>query len=61
MGIYQILTNRLATQVRFCDLEDDMILARLAAITESDLERLRRYHPAHQRLLEVLPRPNKGE
>src|SRR5436309_707731 len=28
MGIYQILTNPLATQVRFCDLEGDMILAR---------------------------------
>jgi hypothetical protein len=52
----RILTNRLATQVKFYDLEDNMTLTRLSALTERDLERVSKYHQAHHRLLEALVR-----
>jgi HD domain-containing protein len=52
----RILTNPLATQVKFYDLEDNMTLTRLSALTERDLERVSKYHQAHQRLLEALAR-----
>lgn len=50
----RVLTNSLATQVKLYDLEDNMTLTRLTAITEKDVQRLQRYHKAHQRITQAL-------
>lgn len=55
-AIERVLTAPLAMRVKFYDLEDNMTLSRLSALTDRDLERVRRYHRAHQRLLEALAR-----
>lgn len=52
--IERVITNPLATQVKLYDLEDNMTLTRLSAITEKDFQRLQRYHKAHQRVLQAL-------
>lgn len=52
--IDRILTNPLATQVKQYDLEDNMNLTRLSALSEKDSERLHRYHKAYQRVIQKL-------
>ena len=53
--IDRVLTDRLATQVKRYDLEDNMNLTRIqTSLSDRDLERLRRYHAAHQRILQAL-------
>lgn len=52
--INRILPNPLATRVKRYDLEDNMTLTRLAQLGEKDVERLHRYHKAHQRVMEKL-------
>jgi len=49
--IDRVLTNPLATQVKRYDLEDNMMLTRMAVLTAKDVERLQRYHTVYQRLL----------
>ncbi len=53
--IDRVLTDPLATQVKRYDLEDNMTLTRLSALTDRDLERLQRYHRAYQKILAALP------
>lgn len=52
--IDRILTNALAMRVKRYDLEDNMNLTRIETLTERDLQRLQRYHQAHQRILQAL-------
>jgi len=52
--IDRVLTNRLATQVKLYDLEDNMDTTRLNVLTEKDWERLQRYHQARRRVLKAL-------
>ena len=47
----RVLTNALATRVKRYDLEDNMTLTRLDQLSEKDLQRLQRYHKAHQRVM----------
>jgi hypothetical protein len=55
--IDRVLTNALATQVKRFDLEDNMTLTRLSALTEKDMSRLQRYHRAHRKILAALKPP----
>lgn len=43
-----------ARRVKLLDLEDNMNVSRLADLTDKNIERLKRYQKAHQRLSEVL-------
>ena len=52
----RVAGNPLALQVKLYDLEDNMTLTRLTALTPRDLERLQKYHAARQRLLEAVSR-----
>lgn len=52
--IDRILLNSLATQVKLYDLEDNMTLTRLTSLSDKDLERLQKYHKAHQKILQAL-------
>ncbi len=52
--IDRILPNPLATRVKRYDLEDNMTLTRMKALSDRDLERLQRYHKAHQRVMTAL-------
>lgn len=52
--IQRVLTDPIATQVKRYDLEDNMNLTRLATVTDHDLQRLQRYHQAHQCILQAL-------
>jgi len=52
--IDRILVNPLATRVKRYDLEDNMTLTRLGALSDKDVDRLQRYHKAHRRVLEAL-------
>ena len=52
--IDRVLTNRLAMRVKRYDLEDNMTLTRMTALTSKDLERLQRYHTVYQRLLKAI-------
>ncbi|MEX0270969.1 phosphohydrolase [Leptolyngbyaceae cyanobacterium UHCC 1019] len=47
----RVLTNPLATHVKRYDLEDNMTLTRLENVSEKDLQRLQRYHRAHQQVI----------
>ena len=40
--------NPLATCVKLLDLEDNMSMTRLGALTDADIDRLKRYHAAYQ-------------
>ena len=40
-----------ARRVKLADIEDNLDLLRLTELTEKDVERLRKYHQAHRRLL----------
>ena len=51
--ITRVLTNFLASRIKLLDIEDNMDMTRLGALTDKDLERLRKYHAARQRLLGV--------
>lgn len=52
--IDRVLTNPLATRVKRYDLEDNMTLTRMTALTPKDVERLQRYHAVYQRLLKTI-------
>lgn len=52
--IDRVLTNPLAARVKRYDLEDNMTLTRMAALTPKDVERLQRYHSVYQRLLKAI-------
>ena len=52
-AIERAAADPLATAVKFYDLEDNMMLTRLMTLTDKDLERVQRYHRAHQRLMEA--------
>lgn len=52
--IDRVLTNPLAMRVKRYDLEDNMNLTRIGTLTERDLQRLQRYHQAHQRIQKAL-------
>ncbi|HEY9618469.1 MAG TPA: GTP pyrophosphokinase [Microcoleaceae cyanobacterium] len=52
--IDRVLTNSLASHVKRYDLEDNMTLTRMSTLSDRDLERLQRYHRAHQRVLKAL-------
>ena len=47
----RVLTNSLAIHVKLYDLEDNMTLTRLDQLSDKDLQRLQRYHQAHQRVM----------
>jgi hypothetical protein len=47
----RVLTSDLATRIKRYDLEDNMTLTRLKSLSEKDLQRLQRYHQAHQRIM----------
>ena len=49
--ISRVLTSPLAARVKLLDIEDNMDMTRLGELAEKDLERLRKYHAARQRLL----------
>lgn len=53
----RVLTNSLAIHVKLYDLEDNMTLTRLDQLSDKDLQRLQRYHQAHQRILQTLDAP----
>ncbi len=53
----RVLTNSLAIHVKLYDLEDNMTLTRLDQLSDKDLQRLQRYHQAHQRILQTLAAP----
>lgn len=46
----RIESNAIARRVKLADLEDNMDVRRLNALTEKDLKRLQRYHPAWVKL-----------
>ena len=48
--------NPLARRVKLADLEDNMNVKRLAAVTDKDLERIRKYHKAWM----ILTSPNSA-
>ena len=52
--IDRVLTNPLAARVKRYDLEDNMTLTRMNALTSKDIERLQRYHAVYQRLLKAV-------
>jgi hypothetical protein len=49
--IDRALSNPIARRVKLADIEDNLDLLRLSEITERDVERIRKYHRARQRLL----------
>ena len=44
--ITRVRTNAIASKVKLADLEDNMDMRRLSALTEQDTQRLRKYHRA---------------
>jgi (p)ppGpp synthase/HD superfamily hydrolase len=46
----RIESNAIARRVKLADLEDNMDVRRLDALTEKDIQRLKRYHPAWVKL-----------
>ena len=51
--ISRVLASPLAARIKLLDIEDNMDMTRLGELTDKDLERLRKYHAARQRLLGV--------
>ena len=51
--VSRLAHNRLARRVKLADLEDNMDLRRISALTDNDSKRLQRYHWAWQFLREV--------
>jgi len=52
--IERVAANPLAVRIKLWDLDDNLNVARLARITERDMDRLERYFSARRRLLEAL-------
>lgn len=52
--IDRVLESPLATRVKLLDIEDNLDLKRLPAVTDADLERAARYHAARRRLRAAL-------
>jgi (p)ppGpp synthase/HD superfamily hydrolase len=52
--ISRVLTNTLAIKVKINDLKDNMDITRLSKITDKDLERIRKYQRAYNRLMNYL-------
>ncbi|MBQ6038168.1 MAG: DUF469 family protein [Bacteroidaceae bacterium] len=52
--IDRVAQNKLATEVKLSDLEDNMNIFRLQEITEEDRLRLNRYLKAHRKLEELV-------
>ena len=48
--IDRIRTNPLARKVKLLDIEDNLNLLRLSAVTDKDLKRVAKYHRAWKRL-----------
>lgn len=48
--ISQVMENDLSVIVKMADLKDNMDLTRLETITDSDIERTKKYHSAFKRL-----------
>lgn len=48
--IPQAADNEIARKVKRADIEDNMDITRLSEVTEDDLQRLRKYHKALQKL-----------
>lgn len=46
----RIESNVIARRVKLADLEDNMDVRRLSVLTEKDIQRLQRYHPAWVKL-----------
>lgn len=59
--IQRVLTDPIAMQVKRYDLEDNMNLMRMAVLTDRDLQRLQRYHQAHQCILQVIQAHQNSE
>lgn len=49
--ISRVMTNPLAVKVKINDLKDNMDITRLNKVTEKDLERIRKYQKAYNRLI----------
>ncbi|SRR5260221_3711837 len=52
--VERAIANPLARRVKLADLEDNMDLRRLPAVTEKDRERLNRYIQAHTRVKQAI-------
>lgn len=50
----RVKSNPIAIRVKLADLEDNMDISRLHAVTEEDLPRLNRYLVAHRELTQLL-------
>lgn len=50
--IERILKDGWACEVKKADLEDNMNLTRLSEITEKDIERIKKYHKAYNKIIE---------
>ncbi|PTQ89599.1 guanosine-3',5'-bis(diphosphate) 3'-pyrophosphohydrolase [Agitococcus lubricus] len=48
--IRRVKTNRLATQVKIADIEDNINVLRLSTLSDADLMRVQKYHRAWQLL-----------
>ncbi len=51
--IARVRTNAIASKVKLADLEDNMDMRRLSALTEQDTQRLRKYHRAWLALRQI--------
>lgn len=51
--ICRVMTNPLAVKVKINDLKDNMDITRLNKVTEKDLERIRKYQKAYNRLINL--------
>lgn len=49
--ISRVMTNPLAVKVKINDLRDNMDITRLNKVTEKDLDRIRKYQKAYNRLI----------
>ena len=50
MFINRLRHNPLAVKVKLADLEDNMDIRRIENVTESDIERIQKYHTARKKL-----------
>jgi len=50
MFIQRILDNKLASKVKKADIEDNINILRLKTLSDTDLNRLKKYHQAWQQL-----------
>lgn len=52
--ISRVLTSKEATLVKKADLEHNMDITRLSDLTQSDIERLKKYHISYRRIIESM-------